>query len=131
VVQFCRIDHKEHNTGLVTATDLARRLVDAIEDKKGEKIILMDIRAQSTFADYFVICSGSSERQLKAIVDAILETAQKDFDVPPRHIEGKPDTGWILLDFDDVIVHIFSSSQRRYYNLEGLWKESPVLLRVQ
>ena len=113
------------------AIDLARRLVDTIEDKKGENIVLMDIHTQSTFADYFVICSGASERQLKAILDAILETCQKHWGVSPRHVEGKPDTGWILLDINDVVVHIFSPSQRRYYNLEGLWKESPVLLRVQ
>ena len=111
--------------------DLARRLVDAIEDKKGENIILMDIQAHCPFADYFVLCSGASERQLKAILDAILETAQKDFRLSPAHVEGQPDTGWILLDFSDVIVHVFSPSQRRYYDLEGLWKESPILLRVQ
>jgi ribosome-associated protein len=116
---------------LENTIDLARRLVDAIEDKKGEKIVLMDIHAQSTFADYFIICSGASERQLKAILDAILETARKHFSLSPRHVEGKPDTGWILVDFDNLVVHIFSLSQRRYYNLEGLWKESPILLRVQ
>lgn len=116
---------------MVNPIDLARRLVDAIEDKKGEKIVLMDIHAQSSFADYFVICSGSSERQLKAILDAILETARKEWNLSPRSVEGKPDTGWILLDWGDVIVHIFSPSQRRYYNLESLWKESPILLRVQ
>jgi ribosome-associated protein len=113
------------------AIDLARRLVDAIEDKKGENIILMDIHSQCPFADYYVLCSGASERQLKAILDAILETAQKDFCLSPSHIEGKPDTGWILLDFGDVIVHVFSPSQRRYYDLEGLWEASPILLRMQ
>jgi len=116
---------------LENTIDLARRLVDAIEDKKGENIVLMDIHAQSTFADYFIICSGASERQLKAILDAILETARKHFNLSPRHVEGKPNTGWILVDFDNLVVHIFSPSQRRYYNLEGLWKESPILLRVQ
>ena len=111
--------------------DLARRLVDAIEDKKGEDIVLMDIHAQAMFADYFVLCSGDSERQIKAILDTIQETAAKEFHVHPRHIEGKPETGWTLLDFGDVIVHIFSPSQRDYYDLEGLWKEAPILLRVQ
>ncbi len=113
------------------AIELARTLVDAIEDKKGENIVLLDIHAQSILADYFVLCSGTSERQLKAIVDGVLETADKDFGISPLHVEGKPDTGWVLLDFNDVIVHIFSPTQRRYYDLEGLWKESPLLLRVQ
>jgi ribosome-associated protein len=120
-----------HNLTKAKAIDLARRLVDAIEDKKGENIMLMDIHARCLFADYFVLCSGASERQLRAILDAILETARKDFCLSPSHIEGQPDTGWILMDFSDVIVHVFSPSQRRYYDLESLWKESPVLLRVQ
>jgi ribosome-associated protein len=115
----------------VKAIDLARRLVDAIEEKKGEDILLMDIHAQCTFADYFVLCSGASERQLKAIVDTILETADKHFDVSPSHIEGKPETGWILMDLGDLIVHVFSPSQRHFYDLEGLWKEAPILLRIK
>ncbi len=116
---------------MTQAIDLARHLVDAIEDKKGEDIVLLDIHAQSVFTDYFVLCSSTSERQLKAIQDAVLETAKNDFSVSPHHIEGRPETGWVLLDFSDVIVHIFSESQRRYYDLEGLWKESPLLLHVQ
>ena len=111
--------------------DLARRLVDAIEEKKGEDILLMDIHAQCTFSDYFVLCSGASERQLKAIVDAILETADQHFSVSPSHIEGKPEAGWVLMDLGDLIVHVFSPSQRRYYDLESLWKESPILLRIK
>jgi len=109
----------------------ARRLVDAIEDKHGQDIILMDIHGQCQFADYFVICSGDSERQLGAILDAIQETAVKEFHLSPRHIEGRPETGWALLDFDDVIVHVFAPPRRRYYNLEALWKEAPILLRMQ
>jgi len=110
---------------------LARRLVDAIEDKLGQDILLMDIHAHCHFADYFVLCSGDSERQIKAIVDAIGATAAKEFHTSPRHVEGQPEAGWVLVDLREVIVHIFSPSQRRYYNLESLWKEAPILLRVQ
>ena len=113
------------------AVHLARRLVDAIEGKKGEDILLMDIHVQSSFADYFVLCSGSSERQLKAILDAIQETAKKEFGVSPHHVEGKPETGWVLIDLGDVIIHVFSPSQRHFYSLESLWKESPILLRIK
>ncbi len=116
---------------MVEPIELARHLVDTIEDKKGEDIVLIDIHAQSMFADYFVLCSCTSERQLKAVEDAVIETAEKEYDVSPYHIEGNPDNGWVLLDYIDVIVHIFSESQRRYYDLESLWKESPLLLRVQ
>ena len=115
----------------VKTIDLARRLVDAIEEKKGEDILLMDIHAHSAFADYFVLCSGTSERQIKAIVDAILETASKQFSLSPSHVEGKPETGWVLMDMGDLIVHIFSPSQRRFYDLESLWKQAPVLLRIK
>jgi ribosome-associated protein len=115
----------------IKAIDLARRLVDVIEEKKGEDILLMDIHAQSGFADYFVLCSGTSERQLKAITDAIDEAAHK-LGAAPAHVEGKKaDTGWILMDLGDLIVHVFSPSQRRFYDLEDLWKESPVLLRIK
>lgn len=91
----------------------------------------MDIRARALFADYFVICSGASERQLKAIVEGIAEAAHQRFRRHARHVEGDAESGWILLDFDDVIVHVFASPQRRFYNLEGLWKEAPVILQVQ
>ena len=113
------------------AIELARRLVDALEDKKGENIVLMDIHTQCSFADYFVLCSGASERQLRALADAVDEAASKEFSLQPRHIEGKPETGWILIDLGDVIVHVFSPTRREFYSLEALWKESPILLRVQ
>jgi ribosome-associated protein len=113
------------------AIDLARRLVDAIEEKKGEDILLMDIHDQCSFTDYFVLCSGASDRQLKAIVDAVLETAGKHFNISPSHVEGRPETGWILLDMGDLIIHVFSPSQRRFYDLEGLWKEALILLRIK
>jgi ribosome-associated protein len=114
----------------IKAIDVARRLVDAIEDKKGEDILLMDIHAQSGFADYFVLCSGTSDRQLKAIEDAIREAAHK-LGVSAAHTEGKAEAGWILMDLGDLIVHVFSPSQRHFYDLESLWKESPVLLRIK
>jgi ribosome-associated protein len=111
--------------------ELARRLVDAIEDKKGEDILLMDIHDQCSFTDYFILCSGASERQLKAIVDAVLETASQRFGLSPSHVEGRPEMGWILLDLGDLIVHVFSPSQRNFYDLEGLWRQASILLRIK
>jgi ribosome-associated protein len=115
----------------VKAIDLARRLVDAIEEKKGEDILLMEMHAHCSFTDYFILCSGTSDRQLKAIVEAVDETAGKLFGVSPSHIEGKPETGWMLMDMGDLIVHVFSPAQRRFYDLESLWKEAPILLRIK
>ncbi len=116
---------------LTDPLQFAHSIVDAIAEKKGEDIILMDLREHATFADYFVICSGTSERQIKAIVDGIAETAKKQFRLHAHHAEGDAQSGWILLDFTDVIVHIFAPRQRHFYNLEGLWKEAPVVLQMQ
>lgn len=110
--------------------ELAQGLVQAIADKKGEDVILMDLRGHAPFADYFIICTGTSDRQLDAIVEGIAEVARKRFKTHAHHIEGTAESGWILLDFGDIIIHIFAPTQRRFYNLEGLWK-APVILQVQ
>jgi ribosome-associated protein len=105
--------------------------VDIVEEKLAEDILLLDIREQSLFADFFVICSGNSERQLKALVESVREAAKKNLGLLPHHIEGEPLSGWVLLDYVDVIVHIFSPDLRAYYDLEGLWSDGKVLVRVQ
>lgn len=97
----------------------------------GEDILLLDIRELSPFADFFVICNGTSERQIKALVESVREMVKKDLDILPHHLEGEASSGWILLDFTDVIVHIFTPHLRAFYDLEGLWHEGKVLLRVQ
>jgi ribosome-associated protein len=109
---------------------LAHRIVDLAEDKQGSDIVLLDIRTQSTIADYFVICSAENDRQLKAIVENIDETIQTEFGVDPR-IEGMPMNGWIILDYDDVVAHIFRVDMREYYQLERLWNKVPPLVVVQ
>jgi ribosome-associated protein len=111
----------------------ARALVEVIEDKKGENILLMDITGLSIFADYFVIASGGSDRQLKALADAASEAGEHAAKrrVLLRRIDEQAESGWVLIDLGDVVVHLFSPDQRRHYNLEGLWKEGKILLRVQ
>jgi ribosome-associated protein len=109
---------------------LARTVVAAAADKKAENILLLDLRGLSTMADYFIVCSGASERQLKAIVGSIDDQVHKDFDTAPHHVEGL-NGGWILVDYGDVVAHVFAPSLRSYYNLEGLWSRAPVLLRMQ
>ena len=96
-----------------------------------EDILLLDIREVSPFADFFVVCSGNSERQLKALAESVREAAKKDLGILPHHVEGEAFSGWVLLDYVDVIVHIFDPELRAYYNLEGLWQEGKVLLRMQ
>jgi ribosome-associated protein len=91
---------------------------------------MLDIHSLTTIADFFVICSAGSERQIGAITDALLETLDKD-GVSPLHSEGIGESGWVLMDYNDVIVHIFTPAERSYYSLEKLWGAAPVVLRVQ
>lgn len=112
------------------ALELARSIVDAIEEKKGEDILLMDLIGVVSFTDYFVICTGTSERMLKALLDAALDEVRERYKIKPR-VEGRSLEGWILADFGDVIVHVFSQEQREFYALEELWGEGKVLLHLQ
>ena len=90
----------------------------------------MDIRELADFADYFVICSGTSDRMLSALADAAREQIKRQFQIHSR-IEGEPRGGWLLVDFGDVILHLFSPDRRDYYRLEELWSEGKVILRLQ
>jgi ribosome-associated protein len=111
--------------------DLARTLVEAMEDKKAEDIVLLDLTGQSVFTDYFVIGTGTSERQLKALIDAVSEAARDKHRVKSPRVEGHAEGGWVLMDFGSVIVHAFSAEQRKRYKLEELWHEGKVMLRIQ
>jgi ribosome-associated protein len=106
-------------------------VVDQIADRKGEDIVLLDVRERTIIADYFVICSGTSQRQLKAIVQAVTESVKKQYRLPARYVEGDPAGGWVLIDYGDVIVHIFAPERRAFYDLEGFWFEAAVLLKIQ
>lgn len=110
--------------------ELAHDIVDALEEKKGEDILLMDLQHITDFTDYFVLCTGTSDRMLDALADAVLEEIHKKHRKKGRR-EGESRDGWVLLDFGDVIVHLFAPQQRDYYRLEELWSAGKVLLRLQ
>lgn len=110
--------------------ELAHDIVDALEEKKGEDILLMDLQHITDFTDYFVLCTATSDRMLDALADAVLEEIHKKYRKKGRR-EGEPRDGWVLLDFGDVIVHLFAPEQRGYYRLEELWSAGKVLLRLQ
>ncbi len=103
----------------------AKLIAEAASEKKGENIVLMDMRGVPSIFDWFVMVSASSSRRIKAISDAVQEklSADKAF---PLHIEGRPESNWILLDYEDVIVHIFYSELRDFYGLERLWADVPI-----
>ncbi|MCA1646809.1 MAG: ribosome silencing factor [Chloroflexi bacterium] len=113
------------------ALDLARRIVDLSLDKQASDIVLLDIRGVSLIADYFVIATAGSERQATAILKDLSEKLLEEFSRKPLHTEGKPDSGWVLLDYGDVIVHVFSPTQRGFYNLEQLWAAATPIVRLQ
>ena len=104
--------------------------MELIADKKGEDVLLLDIQGISIVADYFVIGSATSERQARAIVDDIKQEVKHSFDVRPLHIEGQSDTGWVLMDYGDVVVHLFTPEMRAYYDLEGLWRDGRIVVRM-
>jgi ribosome-associated protein len=110
--------------------DVARRIVEVAEDKKAADIVLLDLAGLTTIADYFVICSGGSERQLAAIADGILEALRAE-QVRPIGREGQPASHWVLVDFGSVVVHIFTPPERDFYQLEKHWSEARTILRVQ
>lgn len=115
---------------LLDSAQLARVAVDTASDKKAEDVILLDIREVTTIADYFVICTGNNPRQIKAIAEAIDEELSKQ-GARLFHREGDAENGWILLDFSDVIVHIFGTKEREYYRLERLWSEAKPMVYLQ
>ncbi len=112
------------------SAEIAQRLVDILSDRQAEDITQIDISKVSTFADYFVIATASNVRHMTALIDT-LDREMKPAGVDMGAQEGDPESGWVLLDFDDVIVHLFSRDQREFYDLEGLWSRSAPLVRFQ
>jgi ribosome-associated protein len=110
--------------------ELARRIVELAEDKKAADIVLLDLAGLTTMADYFIICSGGSERQLDAIASGIIG-GLRDEKTRPIGREGVPASHWILVDFGSVIVHIFTPPERDYYGLEKHWSQAKTILNVQ
>jgi ribosome-associated protein len=110
--------------------EVARRIVEIAEDKKAADIVLLDLAGLTTLADYFVICSGGSERQLDAIADGVLQGLRTE-GLRPIGREGEAASHWVLVDFGSVIVHCFTPPERDFYQLEKLWSEAKTILRVQ
>ncbi len=116
--------------GHLEGATLARRIVDLLADRQAEDILLLDIGKVTLFADYFVIASAQTTRQMRALCDAVDSELAKD-GVTPYGREGEPDSGWILLDLGDVIVHIFAPDERHFYDLEGLYQAATPVVRIQ
>ena len=104
---------------------LARLCREYADNKKADNIVILDVRELSSVADYFVICSGSSEPHLRAISEEILDKLRDEQNLRPRAIDGALQTAWIVLDYFDVIVHVMKTDVREKYDLEALWGDAP------
>lgn len=94
--------------------------------------MLLDLRPDTVLADFFVICTGNSDRQIRALTDYVREEVKKETRKVPISAEGTPQSGWVLMDYGDVVVHIFTKEQREFYDIESLWgKVAQVLLSIQ
>jgi ribosome-associated protein len=106
--------------------DLARLAARTAASKQGEAVTVLDVRDLITITDYFVIASGTSDRQVGTIADEVARSLKQQGTNPVRR-EGEPGTGWILLDFVDFVVHVFRAEERDFYRLENLWADAPVV----
>ena len=109
----------------MTPEEIRAAVVGYAEDRKASDVVALDLRGMIGYTDFFVICTGRSARQTKAIHDAIYHGMKTEHDLLPRRVEGLPGGGWILMDYLDVVVHVFTPETRQYYRLEQLWGEAP------
>lgn len=108
------------------AWKLAQHAVDAVLDKKARDVVLLDMRKVSGIADYFLVCTGGSELQVRAITEAIRERLREQCGEKPWHAEGTDHNQWVVVDYVDLVVHVFLPSKREYYDLERLWGDAPM-----
>ena len=109
----------------MSGEELALAIAGYADDKKAQDIVALDLRGMVGYTDYFVICSGTSDRQTKAIHDGIHQGLKQQHRLLPERVEGLPQARWILMDYLDVVVHVFTPETRDYYRLEQLWGEAP------
>lgn len=108
----------------MTPEQLAARIAEAAADKKARDVVTLDLRGKTTIADFFVVCEGDTDRQVRAIADSI-QSACRAAGVRPLGVAGLRDASWACLDYDAVIVHVFLPGERTFYDLEGLWNSVP------
>lgn len=106
--------------------EILKVVIEAADDKLAEDIIAMDVKDLTVLSDYFVVTNGRNDRQMAAIVQGIVQAAGKN-NIPVKNVEGKDSGKWTLIDLNYVIVHVFSSDERSYYNLEKLWSDAPLV----
>lgn len=124
------VQNQQYGGRTLEPIELAHVIVEAISERLGSDIVLLDMQDVSLLADYFVLCTAESTPQFKAILDEVEEQA-KAAGGRRLHVEGQASSGWVLLDYAFVVVHVFEPELRAYYDLEGLWKEARLVVRIQ
>lgn len=110
---------------MIEGIELATAAARGADDKQAEDIVVLDMRGLSTIADFFVICSGTSQPHLKAVKREVFDQLAAAHGLKPRTTEGIPESQWLVLDYGDVIVHVMHAEKREYYALEDLWNDAP------
>lgn len=112
---------------LNSSAQLSTCIIEGMQDKKAEDIMLIDLRTiQNSICDYFVICSGTSDTHIDSISTSVNKVADEQLDESPTNVEGRTNREWILLDYGNVIAHIFKKETREFYGLENLWGDAPI-----
>jgi ribosome-associated protein len=114
----------EGGTVLPESRDVAVAAARAAADKQSAEIVVLDVHETIVITDYFVICTAGTQRQIRTVIDAV-EDSLRGLGVKPVRREGEPEAGWWLLDYVDVVVHVFGTEERAYYDLERLWSDAP------
>ncbi len=111
---------------IINSDNILELAVKAADSKRAEDMVALDVKGVSLLADYFVVCHGNSDKQVLAIANEVISEAQKN-QVEVKRVEGKESARWILIDLGDVVVHVFHSEEREFYNLEKLWSDAPLV----
>ena len=109
---------------------MAHVVVNELVEKKGENIILLDVHEVTSFTDYFILCTGTSNRMLHALAQAVMEKTKGEY-MTTNRLEGKPESGWIVIDYGSIVVHLMDEELRSFYNIEELWKDGRIVVRMQ
>ncbi|MDE6557517.1 MAG: ribosome silencing factor [Clostridia bacterium] len=115
----------------LTSKEKALQICKFLSDKKGYGIVYIDVESKTSLCDYFIICSGHSSTQVKSLAENLEEKMEKEFALPPRRKEGVREGRWAVLDYADVIVHIFNDEERDFYHLERLWEDGKNLTKYE
>lgn len=108
----------------MTSLEKATAIIKVLDEKKGRDIQLLEIKGLSTLGDYFILATGGSNTQVRALSDEVDEEIHKNYDIHPERVEGLQNAEWVLMDYNDVMVHIFQEEPRRFYDLERLWNDA-------